>query len=89
MPRSNNSEDEQRHGKIVAVRLPMSLALDVESAADRAENSAASAIDWQRGKWLAQIKIKAKAINLGRYQTQEEALTARGDAARKHFGQFA
>ena len=35
MPRSNNSEDEQRHDKIVAVRLPMSLALDVESAAGR------------------------------------------------------
>ena len=28
-------KDEQRHGKIVAVRLPMSLALDVESAGDR------------------------------------------------------
>jgi hypothetical protein len=26
-------KNEQRHGKIVAVRLPMSLALDIESAA--------------------------------------------------------
>ena len=45
--------------------------------------------DKHRGKWLAQIKIKGKAFNLGRYQTQEEALTARADAAQKHFGQFA
>ena len=35
------------------------------------------------------IKIKGKAFNLGRYQTREEALTARADAAPKHFGQFA
>ena len=41
--------------------------------------------DKHRGKWLAQIKIKGKAFN----QTQEEHLTARADAAPKHFGQFA
>ena len=31
--------------------------------------------DKHSGKWLAQIKIKGKAFNLGRYQTREEALT--------------
>ena len=45
--------------------------------------------DMHRGKWLAQIKVKGKAFNLGRYQTREEALTARADAAQKRFGQFA
>ena len=39
-------------------------------------------------KGLAQIKIKGKVINLGRYQSLTEAAIARTNAARKHFGQF-
>ena len=33
--------------------------------------------DKHRGKWLAQIKIKGKAFNPGRYQKQEEAYRTR------------
>ena len=56
-----------------------------------AENSAPNRgvrFDKHRGKWLAQIKIKGKAINLGRYQTHRSS-HARTNAAQKHFGQFA
>ena len=45
-----------------------------------AENSTATRgvrFDKHSSKWLAQIKIKGKAFNLGRYQTPEEAYRTR------------
>lgn len=45
--------------------------------------------DKNRKKWAAKIKVKGKAMTLGRFNTAETAYDAYCDAARKHFGQFA
>ena len=39
-------------------------------------------------KWIAQIKINNKYINLGYFKTIEEATDARQKAATKYFGEF-
>jgi HNH endonuclease/AP2 domain len=39
--------------------------------------------------WRAQIRIDGKKVNLGRYDTEEEAATAYREAALKHHGEFA
>lgn len=40
-------------------------------------------------KWRSQIKADGRLIFLGYFQTAQEAHEAYGNAARKHFGQFA
>jgi hypothetical protein len=45
--------------------------------------------DKNRKKWLAQITVNKKHINLGRYDNKEEALKVRRDAEKKHFKEFA
>jgi hypothetical protein len=42
-----------------------------------------SAID---GKWRAAIEVDGRAINLGHFETEQEAAQAYNVAARKHFG---
>lgn len=45
--------------------------------------------DKERNKWKAQIGINYKNIILGRFDTKEEAITARKAAEEKYFGEFA
>lgn len=40
------------------------------------------------GRWQAKILVQGKRLHLGNFQTKEEALTAYGAAAQKHFGAF-
>lgn len=42
-----------------------------------------------RNKWHARIKVEKKEIWLGSFDTAEEAKAAYGEAASKHFGNFA
>jgi hypothetical protein len=43
----------------------------------------------QHKKWVAQIRVKGKAINLGMRDTPEEAAVLYREAAERHFGEFA
>ncbi len=47
------------------------------------------AFEADRGKWKAHICVNRKKINLGRFDTPEEAHAAYIQAAEKHFGEFA
>ena len=40
-------------------------------------------------RWCASIMVNRKDINLGRYDTKEEAIRARQEAEKKYFGEFA
>lgn len=42
----------------------------------------------QRNKWIAQITVNKKAINLGGYNSFDEAVSVRKEAERKYFGDF-
>ena len=42
----------------------------------------------KRKKWIAQIMINQKRINLGGYNTEEEAAQVYNKYAQEHFGQF-
>ena len=44
--------------------------------------------DKNREKWLAAIQKEGKQINLGRYDTKEEAAKARKEAEEKYFGEY-
>lgn len=48
-------------------------------------------VSWHKasGKWVAGIKVNGKSINLGGYDTPEQAHKAYCDAAIKYFGEFA
>ena len=48
-------------------------------------------VTWEsdRCKWRANICYKGKRINLGRYETKEEAIKARKEAEKIYFGEFA
>lgn len=41
-----------------------------------------------RFKWKAQIMVNQKTINIGRYNTKEEAIKARKEAEIKYFGEY-
>jgi len=41
------------------------------------------------GRWQSRIRINGQVINLGSFDTAEDAARAYDDAARKHFGPFA
>jgi hypothetical protein len=45
--------------------------------------------DWYNRRWRAQISVEKKRINLGNYDTPEEAHAAYCRAAKKYFGEFA
>ena len=45
--------------------------------------------DNDRGKWFASICFDGRGLNLGRYDTVEEAISARSVAQIKHHGEFA
>ena len=46
---------------------------------------------WSRknNKWIAQIKINKKAINLGSFINEQDVINARKEAEQKYFGEFA
>ena len=60
-------------------------------AAPSHNSSGAKGVSWcaKRGKWLAQIKVDGRQINLGRFDTKEAAQAAYADGAAKHHGEFA
>lgn len=45
--------------------------------------------DSNRKKWNTQITIKGKCKHLGRYDSIEEAIKARNEAAKKYYGEYA
>lgn len=44
--------------------------------------------DKKRNKWFAQISVKNKRINLGRFNTREDAIVAKHEAQNKYFKEF-
>lgn len=44
---------------------------------------------WYNKKWVAQIKVNAKQIYLGRFKDKEQAAEAYNKAAKKYHGEFA
>lgn len=55
------------------------------------QNLAASGVRYEadRGKWLARASRDGKAVNLGRFDTEAEALAARKTATHLFYGEFA
>lgn len=45
--------------------------------------------DKARSKWRAQIRLNGKKVNLGRFETAEDAVNAHDYAAVREFGEFA
>lgn len=43
----------------------------------------------KRNKWMANIMVNYKNINLGYFKKEEDAIKARRDAEKKYFGEFA
>jgi hypothetical protein len=60
-------------------------------AAPRHNRSGVKGVSWcaDRGKWLAQIKVDGKAVNLGRFDSMEAAQAAYANGAAVHHGEFA
>ena len=56
----------------------------------RNNKSGYKGVSWcnRDSKWLAQIKVNQRQMNLGRFDLAEDAAAAYRKAARKHFGQF-
>jgi hypothetical protein len=57
----------------------------------RHNSSGAKGVSWVAGrnKWLAQIKVNGRQVNLGRFDTLEAAQAAYADGAAKYHGEFA
>lgn len=56
----------------------------------KSNKSGITGVSWsnQRMKWVAQIQVDGKSINLGRYENIEDAITARKQAEIKYFGEY-
>ena len=44
--------------------------------------------DKNRNKWKAQIMVNRKTINIGRYNTKQDAINARRKAEKEYFGEY-
>lgn len=58
----------------------------------RSDNvSGTTGVSWdsRRGKWSARIRVGGKYLMLGRFDTLPDAVTARLEAERLHYGEFA
>jgi hypothetical protein len=53
--------------------------------------SGKTGVSWrkQRSKWHAHIKVDGKEIHLGFYDVFDDAVSARIEAEKKYFGEFA
>lgn len=60
------------------------------SVSRRGSSSKYKGVSWdkRRNKWVAQISIEGRAINLGRFTLEEDAAQAYNFAAVEHFGEF-
>lgn len=56
----------------------------------KCNKSGITGVSWssQRMKWVAQIQVDGKNINLGRYSSIEDAIAARKQAEIKYFGEY-
>jgi hypothetical protein len=54
-------------------------------------NKKTAGITWdkKRQKWVAQINLHGKTVNLGRFNSKDTALAARKQAEKRMFGEFA
>ncbi len=50
--------------------------------------SGAKGVVWHANRWIAQIKVDGRRINLGRYLTREEAEQAYAAASAREHGEF-
>lgn len=55
----------------------------------RSSTSGLKGVNFQRGKWRANICKDGKQYHLGRFETREEAFVAYCNAARRLFGKYA
>jgi hypothetical protein len=57
---------------------------------DDRNTSGVTGVSWYKayGKWNAQIHVQRKRINLGYFESLEDAAAARRDAEVKYFGEF-
>lgn len=57
----------------------------------KANKSGVVGVQWckPRNKWVAMIKVDYKSIYLGGFDKKEDAITARREAEKKYFGEFA
>jgi HNH endonuclease len=53
------------------------------------QNRKAKGVSFAKGRWQARIKVNYRNINLGRYDTVEEARAVYIAATRRYFGEFA
>lgn len=62
-----------------------------ENSRNRRPNNGYRGVSWKVdvGKWRSRIMVDRKEINLGVFDTAEEAAVAYNEAAIKHFGEFA
>jgi hypothetical protein len=65
---------------------------NMQNTTRRSDNTSGyKGVDWDKenGKWRAEIKVDSRRINLGRYDSAEEAALAYDRAAREYHGEFA
>ncbi len=73
-------------------RSNLRLATPVDNARNsvkRSKRNPYKGVDFDHGRWVAQITVDSVASRLGRFATPEEAARAYDDAARRRFGVFA
>lgn len=93
-PAPGQEVDHIDHNGLNCTRANMRLCSKSQNMANqrkqRGKDSIYKGVSWDsvRNKWLAQIKINGKAINLGRYVNELDDYTAYSEAAKKLFGEF-